>query len=287
MSLALFLSGATVAVAAALRSTWSPCGWSMLSTITPLTERGRGHRFGATATWFVGGALLGGLLLGTVGAIAGQVVAELELSATTRAVVAVVVVFVAAAFDARLLKPALPHYRRQVNEDWLDEFRPWVYASGFGLQIGAGLATYIMTGGVYAVVCLAALTAQPGDAWLLGAVFGLSRGVAVLSGRGNVDARRLASFHRRFARIEEPVRRIVTATLVATGLGLGTVALGAPGPTVLVGAAVLAAGCGVVASSERGRDGSAQVAGATETEDNASLRSGSRTARRVKEPTTA
>ena len=35
-----------VAVAAAIRSTWSPCGQSMLSTITPLGEAGRGNRFG-------------------------------------------------------------------------------------------------------------------------------------------------------------------------------------------------------------------------------------------------
>jgi hypothetical protein len=47
-----------VAVAAAIRSTWSPCGLSMLSTITPIAERGRNHRYYSTATWFVLGAVL-------------------------------------------------------------------------------------------------------------------------------------------------------------------------------------------------------------------------------------
>ena len=68
MRVILEVSTFVVAVAAATRSTWSPCGVSMLSTVTPLAERGRGHRFGATAGWFVAGALAGGICLGAVGA---------------------------------------------------------------------------------------------------------------------------------------------------------------------------------------------------------------------------
>ena len=55
-----------VAVAAAVRSTWSPCGLSMLSTITPFGERAKGHSYRATAGWFVVGATVGGATLGTV-----------------------------------------------------------------------------------------------------------------------------------------------------------------------------------------------------------------------------
>ena len=58
--------GVVAAVAAAIRSTWSPCGLSMLSTLTPLAERSRGHRYAVTATWFVLGATLGGATLGLV-----------------------------------------------------------------------------------------------------------------------------------------------------------------------------------------------------------------------------
>ena len=60
--------GAAIAVAAAVRSTWSPCGLSMLSSITPLAERSRGHRFGVTATWFMLGSVLGGATLGVLAA---------------------------------------------------------------------------------------------------------------------------------------------------------------------------------------------------------------------------
>lgn len=82
---------AIVVVVAALRSTWSPCGRSMPWTITPLTERGRGHRFAATAGWLVAGAALGGAVLGGIGAFG-------------------------AALDTRLAQPELPHLRRQVDE---------------------------------------------------------------------------------------------------------------------------------------------------------------------------
>ena len=52
----LIALAAITAVGSAIRSTWSPCGLSMLSTITPLAERSRGRRWGLTATWFLLGA---------------------------------------------------------------------------------------------------------------------------------------------------------------------------------------------------------------------------------------
>ena len=56
--LTLVAVGLVVAAAAAFRGTWSPCGLSMLSTVTPLAESGRGHRYRWTATWFFLGAVL-------------------------------------------------------------------------------------------------------------------------------------------------------------------------------------------------------------------------------------
>ena len=54
------------AAATAVRSTWSPCGLSMLSTVTPLAEAGRGRRWSVTARWFVVGSVVGGLTLGAL-----------------------------------------------------------------------------------------------------------------------------------------------------------------------------------------------------------------------------
>ncbi|MDQ3293850.1 MAG: hypothetical protein M3527_05300, partial [Actinomycetota bacterium] len=66
---ALVLLAIGTAVVAAARSMWSPCGLSMLSTITPLRENARSGRYRSTVAWFVAGAAVGGACLG--GAMAG------------------------------------------------------------------------------------------------------------------------------------------------------------------------------------------------------------------------
>ena len=103
----------------------------------------------------------------------------------------------------------LPFHSRQVNERWLDRFRPWVYGAGFGWQIGAGLVTYIKTAALYLMIALAALTASPSTALAIGALFGLVRGLAVLLGRGIVSPATLADFHRRFTRAGPVVLGVV------------------------------------------------------------------------------
>ncbi len=77
MTIWIAIVAGVVATGAASRSTWSPCGLSMLSTITPVSERGRGHRYRATAAWFVLGAALGGATLGSVMALMAATVGAL------------------------------------------------------------------------------------------------------------------------------------------------------------------------------------------------------------------
>jgi hypothetical protein len=279
MPLTLTISALVVVVAAAVRSTWSPCGWSMLSTITPLTERGRGHRFAATAAWFVVGSTVGGAVLGAVGAVAALGARSLGPTVDVRLGLAALAALVAAGFDAGVLRPALPHQRRQVDESWLDEFRPWVYGAGFGAQIGFGLATYVMSAGVYLVVVLGALSASLGWAFALGLLFGVARGAAVLLGAGNETPVRLAAFHRRFAAAEAPVRAAVAIVLVAVGVVLAADAGGALG--VAAATALVAIGAVGAASSR------AQARRSTTTPASASFTTAASAERRASEPTTA
>lgn len=206
-----------VTLVAAVRSTWSPCGISMLSTLTPLGERARGTRFGTTATWFVLGSTLGGLALGALGSAMAAVVrlGGAGVGSTACLLAAAACLLGAALLDACLSgKRAIGHHR-QVNERWLDHFRPWVYGAGFGAQIGAGLATYVMTAAVYLVVVLGALTAQPAVALGLGGAFGLVRGLAVLLGRGVTTAQELRRFHARFSRLA-PLTKAATIVVELT-----------------------------------------------------------------------
>jgi len=228
-----------VAVAAAVRSTWSPCGWSMLSTITPISERSRGHRYGVTAGWFVVGSLAGGATLGGLAAMLAGGAAAVDPPAAAALGVAAGCAGLAALVDLGAFGTKPPFFHRQVNDDWLSAYRPWVYGVGFGWQIGAGLTTYIMTAAVLLTVALAALTANPLVALGVGLAFGLVRGLAVLLSARLTSPTALTAFHRRFGAAEEPVRLavIVVQALVA----LAAVGL-AWGPAPVAAAATLAGG---------------------------------------------
>ncbi|MBV9485641.1 MAG: hypothetical protein JO246_06240 [Frankiaceae bacterium] len=187
-----------LAIVVAVRSTWSPCGISMLSTLTPLGERSRGHAYGATVAWFVAGAVAGGAVLGGLLAGLAAVVDLCHLSATTVAGLAVAAAAVTVTSDLEVAGFHLPRIPRQVDENWTGRYRRWVYAAGFGAQIGVGVSTYVMTAGVYLMMVLAALTGRPVVALAVGTCFGLVRGLAILCGVRLRTPEAIRAFHRRF-----------------------------------------------------------------------------------------
>ncbi|MCU1464467.1 MAG: hypothetical protein JWM72_395 [Actinomycetia bacterium] len=207
--------GLVIALTAAVRSTWSPCGLSMLSQITPVAEAGRHQKFGRTAAWFIAGSVVGGLTLGGIIALGGAAVAASGLTDSAALTLVAVGALGAAAVDAHVFGFGPPFLRRQVNEDWLSNYRSWVYGGGFGWQIGAGITTYVMTAAVPLLVVVGALSARPWAGVAVGAAFGLTRGLAVLSGARLRTTSALYAFHRRFAAGAEPVRRAVIAVELA------------------------------------------------------------------------
>jgi len=229
---------ALCAVAAAIRSTWSPCGLSMLSTITPMAERTRGRHWWVTVGWFVAGATIGGIGLGVVGAVGALGVSAIGTTATTALAIAVAAALSAAAMDLGVAGPELPHHRRQVDEQWLDQYRGWVYGFAFGAQIGSGLATYIMTAGVYLTVVLTALTGEPVAALAIGALFGFARGLAILLGLRLTTPDRLRRFHRRFESLRAPVRTAMVAFELLAAAAGATVLAASGAPVALVAVVV-------------------------------------------------
>lgn len=243
----IILLAAVIAVAAAVRSTWSPCGLSMLSTITPMSERGRNHGFAGTAAWFVVGAVAGGATLGLLTAALAEGVARFDLSTTAVLGMAAVLATITGASDVGPFGLHLPFHTRQVNERWLDQYRAWVYGSGFGWQIGVGLATYIMTAAVYLTIALAALTSDPLVAFGIAVLFGLVRGMAVLLGARLDTPDALRAFHRRFDELAQPVRLAVIGVQFAVAAVAAGAAWGPVAPVILAllgAAAVTAAGLG-------------------------------------------
>jgi hypothetical protein len=243
MSGVILAIGLVLACAAALRSTWSPCGLSMLSQITPIAEAGRGNRFGRTAAWFLAGGIAGGVTLGAVMA-AGAALARAASLTTNAALITIAGAALAtAALDARIFRAHPPFLRRQVNEDWLVNYRSWVYAGGFGWQIGVGVTTYIMTAAVFLLVAVGVVGASPADAVVIGFTFGLLRGLAVLLGAPLRTTIALQTFHRRFEAWGEPVRIAVIAVqlVVAVAAAWFAIGMGAAVPVAVITAVIVAA----------------------------------------------
>lgn len=229
------------AVVAGARSTWSACGASVLSTLTPQTETGRGNRWGTTAAFFLVGSTAGGLATGALAAAVTPLTGRLE--ASTAIGVAAALALVAAGLDRWRGGRALPPYRRQLDEDDLVTYRSWVYGTWWGLQIGVGFATISMTAGVALTFALAALTGSVVWALAIGAVFGLVRGFAIVPARGLHDAPSMMALHRRMDELEEPTRRATLVWLVAAAAIAAAVAAGLAVPLAAaagVAAAVLA-----------------------------------------------
>jgi hypothetical protein len=249
MEAAVFVLGLVVALAAAVRSTWSPCGQSMLSQITPVGEASRGYRYRTTAAWYIVGAVAGGATLGVLMAGLAAVVSGLGADSTVLLAIAAGAAVLGAVIDSGVLGIAPPFLKRQVNEYWLSKYRAWVYGSGFGWQIGAGITTYVMTAAVFVTIAYGALTAGPVAALALGVWFGLARGLAVLLTARSRTTSDLFALHRRFDALGEPVRRAVVVVqlvvaVAAAGAAWGVVA-------AVVAAAVLGVATLVVAGARR------------------------------------
>jgi len=153
----------------------------MLASINPLVERSRNSRFGITFAAFVVGSLAGGALLGGVAGGAGALAREVAAwspEATGGAVIALCTV--ALLLDLRVAGIRPPTVRHQVNEDWLTEYRGWLYGAGFGFQLGMGVVTIVTTATVYVTFFLAFLAGAVPAGLLVGAVFGLVRALPML-----------------------------------------------------------------------------------------------------------
>lgn len=246
MTVVLLVVAGLVAAVSAARGVWSPCGLSMLSSITPMAEAGRGNKFKVTANWFVVGGVVGGLSLGALAAAIAAGLGALGLSIAARLGIGAALAVVTAGIDLGAFGISLPIFKRQVNDAWLRTYRSWVYGAGFGWQIGFGVATYIMTAGVFLTIGLAVLTASPMQALAVGATFGLVRGSAVWIGRSATTPSALGRVHERLDNAAPVARAAAAGVQVLAATVLASLAW-----TPLAGIIVLAAAGALVATTDR------------------------------------
>ena len=163
-----------------------------------------------------GRQVTGGATLGLVMAALAAGARSLGPGPVVLALLGTLACLAAAASDAAVGGFRLPIHRRQVNERWLDQFRPWVYGAGFGWQIGVGLATYIKTAAVYLTIVLAALTGRPWLAWPSASSSAWCAAWPCYLGRRITTPEALARFHRRFDERGPAALALVVAAEVVT-----------------------------------------------------------------------
>jgi hypothetical protein len=172
LELALVLA----ALLAGLTGTWSPCGFSMIETLGPTGHAGgRATTIAACAT-FTLGALVGGVI--TFGSLA--VLGEVVHGADDRLAYAVAAVIALAAAVAELrATPIVPQIRRQLPEHWR-RLLPMPVAGGlYGVLLGLGFTTFVLTLGVWALAGIAFAVGEPMTGLALGLAFGLGRALPI------------------------------------------------------------------------------------------------------------
>ena len=162
------------AFVAGLTGAWSPCGFSMVSTLGE-HARGRAATLAACAA-FVPGALVGGVITFGGLALVGAALGGGDLALAVAAVVA------AAAALAELAGVRIaPQIRRQVPEHWRRVLPLPLAAAGYGVLLGLGFTTFVLT---FAVWALAGVSLAVGDVTtgaLVGLAFGVGRSVPVVA----------------------------------------------------------------------------------------------------------
>jgi hypothetical protein len=165
------------AFAAGVTGAWSPCGFSMVETLGSAAPRVGLRVVRASCATFALGALAGGgLTFTTLGAL-GRL---LHAGGHTLALVAAVAIALLAALGEALGVRVVPQIRRQVPEPWR-RVMPLPLAAGlYGVLLGLGFTTFVLTLAVWALAGIAVAIGSLGAGLAIGIGFGLGRALPVV-----------------------------------------------------------------------------------------------------------
>jgi hypothetical protein len=183
--LELTLAGAALLVG--LTGAWSPCGFSMVETIGLAGDGGRRRTTLAACTAFAPGAILGGVL--TFGLL--SVLGEATHGAGGRLayLVAAGIAIAAAVAEARGLR-IVPQIRRQLPERWRWTMPLPLAAALYGILLGLGFTTFVLSFGVWALAGISVALGDPSAGLVIGAAFGIGRAIPVVAVAPAVDSAR-------------------------------------------------------------------------------------------------
>jgi hypothetical protein len=204
------------AAAAGVTGAWSPCGFSMVETLAPHGYAGRLRTTLAACLTFSLGALAGGaatfgglaLLGDAVGPGAPAVAAAIALAAA-----------IGEARGARIL----PQVRRQVPESWRRRLPVPLAAGLYGVLLGLGFTTFILTFAVWALAGVSVAIGDPGLGLAIGLAFGAGRLLPVIALAPKAGTERGSACHAAMAerpRILRSLRAIDAVAMAALAVVL-------------------------------------------------------------------
>jgi hypothetical protein len=161
---------------AGLTGAWSPCGFSMVDTLAPHGYAGRLRTTLVACATFAAGALAGGVATFGGLALLGQ---ALGAGGAAAIAVAAAVALAAAAGEARGAR-IVPQVRRQVPESWRRRLPLPLAAGLYGILLGLGFTTFILTFAVWALAGVSIALGDPALGLLVGLGFGIGRALPVV-----------------------------------------------------------------------------------------------------------
>jgi hypothetical protein len=161
---------------AGVTGAWSPCGFSMVDTLAPHGYAGRLQTTLVACVTFAAGALAGGVATFGGLALLGQ---ALGAGGTAAIAVAAAVALAAAAGEARGAR-IVPQVRRQVPESWRRVLPVPLAAGLYGILLGLGFTTFILSLAVWALAGVSVALGDPALGLLVGLGFGIGRTLPVV-----------------------------------------------------------------------------------------------------------
>lgn len=204
--------------------TWSPCGLSMIETIGPIGHTGGARTTLAACATFAPFALLGGAITFGLLALVGD---GLGAGGTAAYIAAAAVAVVAAVAEARGV-PIVPQVRRQLPVGWRTRMPMPVAAAGYGVLLGLGFTTFILSYGVWALMGIALAVGDPLAGLIIGAAFGAGRAIPIVvlapiadrrSGRRACDAMMMRPGMYRGARAGDALALALAAAVLVGSAG--------------------------------------------------------------------
>jgi hypothetical protein len=167
---------AATALLAGVAGAWSPCGFSMVDTLAPQGYAQRMRTTAVACATFAIGALAGGAATFGGLALLGHALGAGHGGAVA---IAAALLLAAAAGDVAGRR-IVPQVRRQVPESWR-RVLPVPFAAGlYGVLLGLGFTTFVLSFAVYALAAACLVLGDPTTGLVVGLAFAAGRTVPVV-----------------------------------------------------------------------------------------------------------